>query len=278
MPPPGEFEPAGHMARCEKHPCRNAPYRSGTIVRVNDECRESFMAIDNPTALPPVVTREEWHLARERLLEQEKAHMRAGDALAAARRRLPMVEIDKDYTFQGEHGDARLIDLFAGRRQLIVQHFMFGPDWDEGCVGCSMMADHVGSLAHLHARGTSFVMVSRAPLEKLLAYRARMGWQLPWYSSHGTDFNEDFHATVDGEEHSGLSTFLRDGDRIFHTWSTTSRGVEPIVTVFDYLDLTPYGRQEAWEDSPAGWPQTEPYSWWRRHDQYEPAGEAHSCH
>jgi predicted dithiol-disulfide oxidoreductase (DUF899 family) len=180
-----------------------------------------------------------------------------------------MVEIATEYVFAGEDGLATLLDLFDGRPQLILQHFMFGTDWDEGCDGCSMMADHVGPLAHLHARNTSFAMVSRAPLGKLLGFRQRMGWDLPWFSSDGTCFNEDFHATVDGEEHHGLSVFLRDGERVFHTWSTQDRGVEPILGVFDYLDFTPYGRQESWEDSPAGWPQTPTYDWWRLHDRYD---------
>jgi predicted dithiol-disulfide oxidoreductase (DUF899 family) len=234
------------------------------------------------TALPSIVTREEWQAASERLLAREKAHMRAGDALAAERRRLPMVEIEKDYRFQGEEGEVRLIDLFRGHRQLILQHFMFGPDWDEGCHGCSMMADHIAPLAHLHARGTTYAMVSRAPLEKLLPFKQRMGWQIPWYSSFGTDFNEDFHATVNGEEQQGISTFLRDGDRVFHTWWTSNRGAEAVLGTFHLLDLTVLGRQESWEDSPESWPQTEPYTWWRHHDRYQNeaghSGGGESCH
>lgn len=226
-------------------------------------------AANTTRELPHIVSQKEWLKAREQLLEKEKAHTRARDALSAERRRLPMVEVDTEYVFQGENGTARLIDLFEGRRQLIVQHFMFGPDWEEGCDGCSMLADHIGPLAHLHARDTSYVLVSRAPLDRLLPFRQRMGWSIPWYSSHKTTFNEDFHATIDGEEHHGISTFLRDGDRVFHTWSTQARGVEHIVSTFDLLDMTAYGRQEEWEDSPKGWPQTEPYSWWRHHDRYD---------
>ena len=229
-------------------------------------------------ALPPIVSREEWQAAREQLLAKEKAHTRAGDALAAERRRMPMVEITTPYVFQGEHDDARLIDLFEGRSQLIIQHFMFGPDWDEGCDGCSMLADHIGPLSHFHARDTNYELVSRAPIGKLLAFRDRMGWSLPWFSSGETTFNEDFHATVDGEEHHGISVFLRDGDRIFHTWSTYNRGVEHIVGLFPLLDFTPYGRQETWEVSPEGWPQTEPYAWWRHHDRYETSSDSGSCH
>lgn len=228
------------------------------------------------TALPPVVSREEWHVARARLLEREKALTRMRDAVSAERRRLPMVEVTERYTFQGEHGPANLLDLFDGRRQLILQHFMFHPDWEEGCVGCSMMADHLGPLAHLHARNTTFAAVSRAPLAKLRTYRHRMGWDFPWYSSQGTRFNEDFQATVNDEEHTSISVFLRDGDRIFHTWQTFGRGVEPVVTMYDYLDLTPLGRQESWEDSPAGWPRSE-LGWWRRHDSYETDGREPGC-
>lgn len=221
------------------------------------------------TTLPPIVSRDVWEAARSELLVQEKALLRMKDALSAQRRRLPMVEITTPYLFEGQGGPVSLLDLFDGRPQLILQHFMFHPEWEEGCVGCSMMADHVGPLVHFHARNTSFAMISRAPLEKLLTYRARMGWDLPWYSSHGTTFNQDFRVTVNDEEQSSLSAFLRDGDRIFHTWQTFDRGVEPVVTLFDYLDFTPLGRQEAWEESPAGWPQTEPYGWWMRHDAYD---------
>lgn len=223
-------------------------------------------------ALPPVVTREEWQIGRARLLAQEKALTHLKDAVSAQRRRLPMVEVNAGYVFEGEDGSVTLLDLFEGRRQLILHHFMFGTDWDEGCVGCSMMADHMGPLAHLHARGTSFAMVSRAPIGKLLAYRQRMGWDLPWYSSAGTTFNDDFQVTVDGEEQTGLSTFVRDGDRVYHTWQTGDRGVEVIITALHYLDLTPFGRQEPWEDSPAGWP-ADPDSWWRRHDRYDTDGQ-----
>ncbi|MDQ3654122.1 MAG: DUF899 domain-containing protein [Chloroflexota bacterium] len=228
--------------------------------------------ITKTQALPPVVSREDWDVARKRLLDQEKALTRLKDAVSAQRRRLPMVEVDAGYTFEGQDGPVTLLDLFDGRPQLILQHFMFGTDWEEGCVGCSMMADHIGPLVHLHARGTSFAMVSRAPIGKLLAYRERMGWDLPWYSSAGTTFNDDFHVTVDGEEQSGISTFLRDGDRVYHTWQTGGRGVEVIINALHYLDLTPYGRQEMWEDSPNGWPQSDPDGWWQRHDRYDVDG------
>lgn len=220
---------------------------------------------------PPVVSREEWQQARDALLLQEKALMRLKDTVSAQRRRLPMVEVP-DYTFDGADGPVTLLDLFDGRRQLIVQHFMYGADWAEGCDGCSMMADHIGPLSHLHARRTSFALVSRAPVDQLTGFAERMGWSYPWVSSGRTTFNEDFGATVDGEERQGISVFLRDGDRIFHTWVTYGRGEEPFMLVFDLLDLTPYGRQESWEHSPPGWPQDPPYGWMRLHDRYETDG------
>ena len=220
------------------------------------------------TPLPPIVSRSEWEKARAELLLREKELTRLKDSVSAARRRLPMVEITESYTFESERGAVTLLDLFDGRRQLILQHFMFGSDWDQGCDGCSMMAEHIGPLSHLHAKDTSFVLVSRAALPTLLRFRDRMGWQLPWVSSEGTTFNEDFGATVDGEERQSVSVFLRDGDRVFHTWQTFSRGEEPFMVVFDLLDLTPYGRQETWEQSPDGWPQQPPYEWMRLADSY----------
>jgi predicted dithiol-disulfide oxidoreductase (DUF899 family) len=223
-------------------------------------------------ALPKVVSRAEWKQARAKLLAKEKAETHRRDALAAERRRLPMVRIEKDYAFAGPEGKVRLSDLFAGRPQLILYHFMFAPGvqgWpNAGCPGCSMVADQICHLAHLHARDTSFVFVSRAPLTKIKAYQKRMGWSIPWYSSEGNDFNKDFGVTTKGGETFGLSVFLRDGDDIFHTYFTAGRGVETLGPVWTLLDLTPFGRQEKWEDSPAGYPQTEPYQWWRRHDEY----------
>ena len=218
---------------------------------------------------PQVVTREEWLVARKELLAKEKAATRAKDELSAERRRLPMVEIDKDYVFEGPNGRVGLRDLFEGRRQLIVYHFMFDPEWDEGCNSCSVVADNVGHLAHLHARDTSFALMSRAPLSMIEPFKARMAWTLPWYSSFGSDFNYDFHVTQDeaivpveynyrgkaelievglpyltSGETWGLSVFLRDGERVFHTYSTYGRGAEAVLGVYNYLDLTPLGRGE----------------------------------
>jgi predicted dithiol-disulfide oxidoreductase (DUF899 family) len=225
--------------------------------------------------LPQVVSQAEWEAVREKLLAKEKEATRARDALAAERRRLPMVRIEKDYVFDGPDGKANLLDLFDGRRQLILYHFMFAPDvdgWPEaGCEGCSMVVDNVGHLAHLHARDTSFALVSRAPLAQIEAYEERMGWTIPWFSSSASDFNLDFGVTTDRGETFGLSVFLRDGDDVYRTYFTAGRGVEALGSIWTFLDLTPLGRQEDWEDSPEGHPQTPPYEWWRRHDEYEQA-------
>ena len=243
---------------------------------------------------PQVVSREAWLDARKRLLEREKEFTRQRDALNAERRRLPMVEIDKPYVFEGTRGDATLLDLFEGRSQLLVYHFMFESDWDEGCPSCSFLIDNVGHLAHLHARDTTLALVSRAPLAKLEAYRARMGWSVPWYSSAGSDFNYDFHVTLDeavapveynyrplaelgptwqgwsGDMH-GISAFLRHGDRVFHTYSSYARGTDMIVGTYHWLDLTARGRQEDWEQPP-GRSNSPLMGWLRRHDAYdEPA-------
>ena len=223
--------------------------------------------------LPPVVSEAEWQAAHEKLLAKEKEATRARDALAAERRRLPMVEIDKGYVFEGPDGEASLLDLFEGRRQLILYHFMFAPGVDgwpsAGCDGCSMVVDNIGHLAHLHARDTSLVLVSRAPFASIESYRKRMGWTVPWFSSAGSDFNVDFGVTTDQGENFGLSVFLRDGEKVFRTYFTSRRGVEVLGSVWTFLDLTPFGRQESWEDSPEGRPQSPPYQWWRRHDEYD---------
>lgn len=214
---------------------------------------------------PPIVSPEEWQVARDELLVKEKDLTRSLDALAAERRRLPMVAFEKEYVFEGPEGKASLVDLFDGRRQLIVYHFMMEPGSDHRCPGCSGVADNMGDMAHLRARDTNFVLASPAPLAQLLEFRARMGWTLPWYSTQHTTFNAD--CGLDGGF--GLSVFLRDGERVFRSYFTASRGVDRLRADFNLLDLTPYGRQELWEDSPQGWPQTPPYQWWRLHDEYE---------
>jgi predicted dithiol-disulfide oxidoreductase (DUF899 family) len=224
--------------------------------------------------MPQIVSATEWQAARERLLAKEKERTRAGDALAAERRRLPVVRIDKDYAFEGPTGTRSLLELFDGRRQLLLYHFMFAPDipgWpDAGCVGCSMNVDQFCHPAHLHERNTSFVLVSLAPLDAIEAYKKRMGWTIPWYSSAGSSFNSDFGLTTDAGEDAGLSVFLRDDDgTVYRSYFSTARGLEKVGSPWSLLDLTPLGRQEDWEDSPAGRPQTPAYRWWRRHDEYE---------
>lgn len=229
-------------------------------------------------ALPRIVSRDEWRAERERVLTREKTHTRERDALNAERRRLPMWRIEKDYVFNGPDGRSSLAGLFAGRRQLMLYHFMLGPNATEGCDGCSMVVDNMCHPAHLHARDISLVLVSRAPLDRIEPFKRRMGWTLPWYSSFDSDFNVDFGVGPkvprsdqhqDGEMF-GLSVFLRDDqDNIYQTYFTQHRGVEYLGSSFSYMDLAPYGRQEDWEDSPAGWPQGPRYAWWRHHDRYD---------
>ncbi|MGW0290215.1 DUF899 domain-containing protein [Streptomyces tuirus] len=203
-------------------------------------------------SLPEIVSRGEWRAARAELLVKEKAATRARDALNAERRGLPMVEVEEEYVFEGGDGKATLLELFDGRRQLVVYHFMFAPEWDAGCRSCSAFLDQVGHLAHLHARGTSFAAVSRAPYPKILPFKARMGWTLPWYSSCGSGFNRDFDVTLarEGElvERPGLSCFLRERDRVFHTYTTYERGLDGLGSTTSLLDLTALGRQEEWEE------------------------------
>jgi predicted dithiol-disulfide oxidoreductase (DUF899 family) len=223
--------------------------------------------------MPHVVLPGAWQDALHELRVKEKAATRARDALAAERRRLPIVRIEKAYVFEGPSGSARLLDLFEGRRQLIVYHFMFAPGVDgwpsAGCRGCSFFVDSIGQLAHLHARDTSFALVSRASPAIIEPYKQRMGWTVPWYSAEANDFNVDLGLSYDGRETFGLSVFLCDGEHVYRSYFTSGRGVEGVGNIPGLLDLTPLGRQEEWEDSPAGWPQTPP--WWRRHDEYEQA-------
>jgi predicted dithiol-disulfide oxidoreductase (DUF899 family) len=221
--------------------------------------------------LPKIVSHAEWRKASDAFLIKEKAATRTRDALAAERRRLPMARIDKEYAFAGPKGKMSLLDLFEGRRQLILYHFMFAPPvrgWpDAGCVGCSMVTDQFGELAHFHARDTSFCLVSLAPLKNIEKYKKRMGWPYPWYSSEGTDFNKDFGLTTDKGENYGLSVFIQDGKDVYRTYHTDGRGVEGL-NIWTFLDLTPLGRQEDWQDSPASGARSKPGSWWRRHDDY----------
>jgi predicted dithiol-disulfide oxidoreductase (DUF899 family) len=252
---------------------------------------------------PRVVSRAEWLAARKEFLIKEKVLTQLRDQLNAERRRLPMVKIEKVYVFEGPDGNVPLLHLFEGRRQLIMYHFMFDPSWDEGCPNCSFLVDNIGHLAHLYARSTSLVLVSRAPLARIEPFKKRMGWTVPWYSSFGSDFNYDFHVTLDeavapveynyrdkaelvqkgetyftqGESH-GLSVFLRDGDGMFHTYSTYARGTDLLAGTYNYLDLTPLGRQEDWEEPP-GRSNSSFLAWVRHHDRYEdgPNASASCC-
>ncbi|GAA3107339.1 DUF899 domain-containing protein [Streptomyces echinatus] len=203
-------------------------------------------------SFPEIVSREQWRAAREELQRKEEAVRRAREVLGAERRRLPMVEADPEYVFEGGDGKATLLDLFEGRAQLVVHHFMFAPEWEAGCPCCAAFLDQVGHLAHLRARNTSFAAVSRAPFTRILPFKARMGWAVPWYSSSHSDFNRDFEATVESgddlAERPGLSCFLRDHDRVFHTYSVYEGGLDGLGTTSALLDLTALGRSPAGSD------------------------------
>ena len=233
---------------------------------------------------PPIVSREQWLDARKKLLAHEKELTRQYDRVNAERRRLPMVKIEKNYLFEGPGGEESLLDLFQGRRQLVIYHFMFDPAWEKGCPGCTSYANAIGDLSMLDKCDTTFVMVSRAPLSKLEACKERQGWPFTWVSSLGSEFNSDFHVTNDekiapveynyrnraeceankvpnaivGEEH-GLSVFFRIGEDVFHTYSAYARGTEALTDARALLDVTPYGRQQDFEESPPGWPQRPTY-------------------
>lgn len=216
---------------------------------------------------PPVVSADEWEAARQQLLLKEKAQTRARDALAAERRRMPWTPVDKAYTFDGPNGKLTLRDLFDNRRQLIIYRAFFEPGvhgWPEhACRGCSMVADQVAHLAHLNARDTTLVFVSRAPQADIARLKASMGWTMPWFT-----LTDSFDADFGVDEWHGTNVFFRDGDRIFRTYFLNNRGDEQMGGTWNYLDITPLGRQEAWEDSPEGYPQTPAYTWWNWHDSY----------
>jgi predicted dithiol-disulfide oxidoreductase (DUF899 family) len=224
--------------------------------------------------MPKIVSAREWRAARDALLAKEKDLTHARDAIAAERRRMPMAPVEKDYVFEGINGPRSLLELFEGRNQLLLYHFMFAPSvhgWpNAGCPGCSMFVDNIGqfTLTHLAHHDVSFAVVSLAPLDNLIAYQKRMGWTWPWLSSAKNSFNVDYELTTPQGENHGLSVFLRDGKKIYRTYFTSARGTEGLGNVWGFLDSTPYGRQENWEDSPQGWPQHPPYEWWRRHDEY----------
>ena len=217
---------------------------------------------------PPIVSPEEWEAERLRLLVKEKELTKARDAMAAERRRMPWTEVDTTYEFEGPAGRASLLDLFEGRQQLILYRAFLEPGvhgWpDHACVGCSMVADQVAHVAHLHNRNTTLAFASRAPQADIERVKARMGWEMPWYT-----MTDSFDADFGVEEWHGTNVFIRDDEgRIFRTYLIDKRGDEALGSTWSYLDMTALGRQETWEDSPEGWPQTAPYEWWRRHDEY----------
>ena len=215
---------------------------------------------------PSIVAPEEWEAARLRLLVKEKELTKARDAMAAQRRRMPWMAVDKAYEFEGPSGPATLLDLFEGRRQLIVYRAFLEPGvhgWpDHACVGCSMVADQVAHVAHLNARDTTLAFASRAPQADIRRVKTRMGWHMPWYTMKN-DFDVDFGV----DEWHGTNAFIRDGDRVFRTYFVNNRGDEALGSTWSYLDITALGRQEEWEDSPEGSPQTSPYAWWLWHDE-----------
>ena len=219
---------------------------------------------------PPIVSPQEWQAAREQLLVKEKALTRARDALAAERRRMPWTAVEKAYEFDGPAGKVSLLDLFEGRRQLIVYRAFFEPGvhgWPEhACIGCSLGADQVSNLAHLNARDTTLVYVSRAPQADIARLKARMGWEkIPWYT-----ITDSFDIDFGVDEWHGHNAFIRDGGRVLRTYFINSRGDEAMGTVWSYLDMTALGRQELWEDSPEGYPQSRPYKWWNWNESYVP--------
>ena len=216
---------------------------------------------------PPVVSLQEWETARAQLLVKEKELTRARDAMAAERRRMPWLAVEKEYIFEGPKGKASLLDLFEGRRQLVLYRAFFEPGvfgWPEhACRGCSLGADQVSHLSHLNVRDTTLVYASRAPQADIARLKARMNWKMPWYTITDS-FDKDFGV----DEWHGTNAFYRDGDRIFRTYFINNRGDEAMGSLWSYLDLTALGRQEEWEDSPEGYPQTAPYQWWNWHDEY----------
>jgi predicted dithiol-disulfide oxidoreductase (DUF899 family) len=226
---------------------------------------------------PPIVSAQEWAEAREKMLVREKEITRARDALAAERRRMPWMAVEKKYRFEGPDGAVSLADLFEGRRQLIVYRAFYGPEVtsyeDDGsyperaCVGCSFVADQVAHLAHLNARDTTLVFASRAPQAEIQSLKKRMGWPMPWYT-----ITDSFDADFDVGEWHGHNAFIREGDKIYRTYFINSRGDEHLGSTWSYLDMTALGRQEKWEDSPEGYPQTKPYDWWNYHDAYGKRG------
>jgi predicted dithiol-disulfide oxidoreductase (DUF899 family) len=245
----------------EQIPVPDGPINWTDLKRKDEMIMSTAMA-------PAIVTSAEWEAARQQLLVKEKELTRARDALAAQRRRMPWLAVEKDYEFDGPAGQASLLDLFEGRRQLIVYRAFFEPGvtgWpDHACVGCSMLADHVGNLAHLNARDTTLAFASRAPQPDINRVKERMGWTMPWYTMTD-DFDTDFGV----DEWHGTNAFIRDDNgNVFRTYFVNNRGDEAMGNTWNYLDITALGRQETWEHSPEGYPQAPPYTWWNWHDEY----------
>ena len=244
---------------------RKYPERGGEVEKEKDV--ETSKVVETPK----VVSGEEWEAARLQLLVREKELTRARDALAAKRRRMPWLAVEKEYEFDGPQGKASLLDLFDGRRQLIVYRAFFEPGvsgWpDHACVGCSFLADQVAHLAHLNARDTTLAFASRASQKDIERLKARMGWDMPWYT-----ITDDFDKHFGVDEWHGTNTFIRNVGKVFRTYFINNRGDEAMGSTWSYLDMTALGRQEEWEDSPEGYPQTPPYEWWNWHDEY---GNAH---
>jgi predicted dithiol-disulfide oxidoreductase (DUF899 family) len=216
---------------------------------------------------PPIVSAQEWEAARQQLLVKEKALTRSRDALAAERRRMPWLAVEKKYAFDGPNGKQSLLDLFNDRRQLVVYRAFFEPGvfgWPEhACRGCSLGADQVAHLAHLNARDTTLAFVSRAPQADIERLKARMDWKMPWYT-----ITDSFDIDFGVNEWHGTNVFFRNGERVFRTYFINNRGDEAMGSTWNYLDITALGRQEEWEDSPEGYPRTPPYKWWNWHDEY----------
>ena len=235
-----------------------------SVTNVTERWRAAF-----PKDTPPIVSAKEWETARQSLLVKEKEMTNARDALAAERRRMPWMAVEKAYRFDGPDGAATLLDLFDGRRQLVLYRAFYEPGvkgWpDHACIGCSMLADQVAHPAHLNARDTSLAFASRAPQPDIGRLKSRMGWEhIPWYT-----ITDDFDVDFGVDEWHGTNAFIRDGDRVFRTYFLNARGDEQMGGTWNYLDITALGRQETWEDSPEGYPQTPPYEWWIWHDEKE---------
>jgi predicted dithiol-disulfide oxidoreductase (DUF899 family) len=258
----------------------------GRTTKGNMSTKATISGAENLRSQSKVVSREEWIVARKQLLAKEKELTRLRDQVSQERRELPWVKIEKDYVFEGPDGKETLADLFGGRSQLFVKHFMFGPEWEEGCVGCSFEVDHIeGALVHLDHHDVTYVAISRAPLARMEAFKKRMGWRFKWVSSYGSDFNFDYHVSFTKEdlargkvdynyrlidtsidELSGISVFYKDeAGEIFHTYSTYARGAEELLSTYIVLDLTPKGRNETG-------PSHDLTDWVRHHDKYDEGG------